>query len=52
MTGMRLLIATSCSRGQARKGGGGIALYIKDETECEELPLKNGRGQAESLRES
>ena len=33
---------------QGRRSGD-IALYIKDEIECEELPLKNGHGQAESL---
>jgi len=36
-------------KGQARKQGGGVAVYIKKWKECEELSLKNSHEQVESL---
>ncbi|PKU35646.1 egf-like repeat and discoidin i-like domain-containing protein 3 [Limosa lapponica baueri] len=36
-------------KGQGRKEGGGVALYIKKWLECEELSLKNSHEQVESL---
>ena len=34
-------------RGQARKKGGGVTLYIKKQIVCEEVSLKNGHKQVE-----
>jgi len=36
-------------KGQVRKEGGSITLYIKEGMECEVLSLKSGHKQAESL---
>lgn len=48
MTGMWLLMPTTCLEGTGEKTGGGIAIYIKIGRECE-LSLKNGHKQVEGL---
>jgi len=50
MTAVWLSSATGCSEGTGgERGGGDIALYIKESIQCEELSLKNSHEQVESL---
>ena len=36
-------------RDRQRRKGGGVALYIREVIDCEELPLRNSHGQIERL---
>ena len=57
MTGVWLLMVTCCSEGtqavhrrdRLGRRGGGVAVYIKERIECEELSLKNSHEQVKCL---